>query len=258
MTDASMMSSDAMQTSDASDANQMMGMDAAKDASGCTSFDDDFAMNPLSPCWTVLNNSLIDIDINGGALHLRALNGQQGVWYQGSTKSLVYKALAGNRFVVTTIARPRKRTNTSVAPTQALHVGGIMARNPASNGGNTENYVFIMVGSNEQSQPGVEVKSTTNGASIFSEPVWSDALGAELRMCRIDAAFYLYKRVIGSQNWTLQDQNGQANPIMRSDLPGTLQVGLALNFSGPMNDLDVGFDSIALGATPNAPADCTK
>jgi hypothetical protein len=228
------------------------------DSAGCMGFSDDFGTSPLDPCWSVLNKPLIDLSLTNGALHLRAVNGMNGVWYQGSTKSLVWKSLAANRFVITTTARPRKRTDGNMPPSLALHVGGLLVRNPASNGGASENYLFIMVGSDEQAQPGVEVKSTTNGASLFSEPPWSDPLGAELRICRIDANFYLYKRVIGMQTWTMQNHNGQAMPISRPDMPMTVQAGLALNFSGPTNDLDVAFDAITLGPTPNQIGDCTN
>ncbi len=227
----------------------------------CT-FSDDFAGASLDPCWSILNGSssspLIDIMQSSGALHLQAIQTQNGVWYQGSTKSLVFQTLTGD-FKVTTTAHPRKRSNGNEAPSLALHVGGLMARNPSSSGGNTENYLFAMVGSNEQSQPGVEIKSTTNGTSIFSEPVWSDPLGAELRICRLGASFYVYKRAPGSSTWILADHQGQAAAISRPDLPATLQVGMALNFSGPPNDLDVAFDEITLASpAPQSVADCTS
>lgn len=225
-------------------------------------FSDDFESASLDPCWSTLNGTsaspLIELEQTGGALHLRAINGQSGVWYQGATKSLVFKLITGN-FKVTTIAHPRKRTNANEAPSLALHVGGLMARNPSSNGGNTENYLFTMVGSNELAQPGVEIKSTTNGASQWSEPTWSDPLAAELRLCRLGASFYAYKRAPGAGTWILADHQGQEAAISRPDLPETLQVGLALNFSGPNNDLDVSFDGITLAPTsPAVVADCTS
>jgi hypothetical protein len=58
--------------------------------------------------------------------------------------------------------------------------------------------------------------------------------------------------------WVLSNQMNQAAPVSRPDLPETLQVGLALNFRGPTNDLDVAFDDITLGATPAAVDDCTR
>jgi hypothetical protein len=238
---------------------------AAGATTNCASgFSDDFSSSTLNSCWTILNGTnptspLITVSVTGGALHLQAINGQSGVWFQGGTQSLVYKLLTGRHFKVTTTAHPRKRTDLTMPPTIVLHVGGIMARNPSSNGGSSENYVFMMVGSNEGGSPGVEVKSTTNGASTWVEPVWSNPDAAQLRICRLDSDFYLYKRIPGTTDWTLENDANQAAPISRPDLPDTLQVGLALNFSGPNNDLDVAFDEIVL--SPVAPAsvtDCTS
>jgi hypothetical protein len=171
---------------------------------------------------------------------------------------LVYKLVHASRFKVTTTARARKRTDPAVPPTMALHVGGLMVRNPAAQGGATENYIFIMAGSNELAQPGVEIKSTVNGASTFAEPTWTDPTAAELRICRIDGDFYLYKRAPGNATWILANHLDQPAAIHRPDLPQMVQVGLALNFGGGSNDLDVAFDGITLAATPPATVgDCT-
>jgi len=104
---------------------------------------------------------------------------------------------------------------------------------------------------------GTEVKSTVNGASTWDEPNWPSN-DADLRICRIQSAFYLYKRVPGTTTWMLANETGQAAPVSRPDMPETLQVGPALNVSGPNNDLDVAFDQVVL--SPNTPAtasDCT-
>jgi len=220
---------------------------------------DDFNGTQLDPSWTVLNAPLLQIAVSGGALHLQAIPGQDGVWFQGSTKTLVYKLVTASNFKVTTTARPRKRTDPTTPPTNPLHVGGLMVRNPSSSGGTTENYLFIMVGSNEGAMPGVEVKSTTNGSSVFAEPGWSNPAAADLRICRLGSSFYVFKRVPGTTTW----QSGRSNESRpdpaesRPDLPQTLQVGLALNYSGGVNDLNVGFDNIIFSAdTPLTFADC--
>jgi hypothetical protein len=181
------------------------------------------------------------------------------VWFGGSTRTLIYKLVDSTNFKVTTTARPRKRTDLTQAPTHGLHVGGLMVRSPASHGGATENYLFIMAGSNESALPGVEVKSTTNGNSVFSEPVWSNPLAADLRICRLGAAFHVYKRVPGTATWqTGQSDANRTDPTEnRPDLPATLQVGLALNYGGVDNDLDVAFDAITFEPASTL-ADCTS
>jgi hypothetical protein len=204
---------------------------------------------------------LITWAIASGALHLTAQPTPDGVWYQGATRSLVYKMVSARRFKVTTTVHPRKRTDLTAVPTHALHVGGLMARDPASHGDTTENYLFVMAGHPEGNDGvvhmGTEVKSTINGVSTYNEPDLSGN-DADLRICRIDSAFYLYKRVAGTTSWVLSNQGGQAAAVSRPDLPDTLQVGMALNFSAS-SDLDVAFDQIVMA--PDAPAttdDCTR
>jgi hypothetical protein len=234
-------------------------------ASSCAALDDDFAGTALDPCWKTLNGTagrpLIDISVAGGALHLTANTQDNGVWYQGSTRSLVYKLVTASRFKLTTTVHPRKASDPSQPPTRALHVGGLMVRDPASNGGRTENYLFIMAGSNEAARPGVEMKSTTDGVSEWDEPAWSTPEVAELRICRLGAAFQLYRRAPGGGTWTLGDpfRRASAGPVSRPDLPETLQVGLALNFSAA-SDLTVAFDDVSLEVLPPTAtvADCTS
>jgi len=247
------------------------GTGGLRDAGGdtttaCSSnvYGDDFSGTQLDPCWTVLNGDsstpLITWSISNGSLHLTAQPTPDGVWYQGSTRSLIYKTVTAMRFKVTTTVHPRKRTDLTAVPTHELHVGGLMARDPASHGGNTENYLFVMAGHPEGNDGvvhmGTEVKSTTNGTSVWDEPDWP-ANDADLRICRIDSDFYLYKRVPGTTTWMLSNQTRQAASVSRPDMPATLQVGMGLNFSSG-SDLDVAFDQIVM--SPNAPAtqsDCT-
>jgi hypothetical protein len=220
--------------------------------------DDDFSGSQLDPSWSNLRPGVVSVAVTGGALHLRSVQGQNAVWFNTSTETLIYKLVASSNFKVTTTARPRKRTDPNVAPTNPLHVGGLMVRDPSSNGGSTENYLFIMAGSNEGAVPGIEVKSTTNSLSTFFEPAWSNPLAADLRICRLGGNFHVYKRVPGTTSWIpAQSDPGRSDPTeSRPDLPATLQVGLALNYLGPDNDLDVAFDGITF-APATSLADCT-
>jgi hypothetical protein len=250
------------------------GVNAGGAGSGCT-FNDSFDGASLSDCWTVLNGTpqapLITTTVSGGALHLSAHGDLNGVWYQGSTKSLVYKLVSEASFKVTATMHPRKATNAALLPTKDLHVGGLMLRDPASHGGASENYLLFMAGHSENNNgvvhQGVEFKSTINGCSDWNEPDWDAGAteqDAELRICRLGAAFHLYKRVPGATAWAAaMPPSGcpgnavQSNVLTRSDLPATVQVGLGLNFSSP-SDLDVAIDAITLVPLPaNATAtDC--
>jgi len=245
---------------------------AGEPGSGGCQPSDEFDDATLDPCWLTLNGSaampLIQIAEQGGALHLSANGNQNGVWYGGSTKSLVYQLTSAPRFTLTTTAHPRKVTDPESLPTKDLHVGGVMVRDPASSGGMTENYVFLMVGHSENNNgmvhQGVEFKTTVDGCSNWDEPDWGtnfDEPDAELRICRLGAEFRLYKRVPGAGTWTpatppsgCAGNDVSGNLLTRSDLPETVQVGLAINFNAP-SDLDVAFDSIHF---VELPADATS
>lgn len=228
-----------------------------------TGYDDPFTGGSLDDCWQFLGGpgaptQLIDISVPEGSVVLTARNGEDGVWYQGSTKSMVFKLVTGTNWKITATVAPRRRTDAGVPPVNPLHVGGLMVRDPASAGGNTENYIFTMAGSSEFSTPTVEIKSTDDGVSTFAEPDWPNPAAAQLRMCRIGDAFYLYKRVPQQGQWQLSDANNAPAPVMRPDLPETLQLGIALNFSGPQNDLAVAFTDLSLADdAPASEADCT-
>ena len=245
-------------------------------ASGCSP-SDEFEGDALDACWLTLNGTaampLIQIAETGGALRLSAHGSQNGVWYGGATKSLVYQLVSQPRFTLTTAAHPRKVTAPDSLPTKDLHVGGLMVRNPSSSGGNTENYVFLMVGHSENNNgvvhQGVEFKTTVNGCSDWAEPDWgngADEPDAELRICRLGAEFRMYKRVPGAGTWTVAEppsgcagNNVSAGVLSRTDLPDTVQVGLALNFNAP-SDLDVSFDFIRFRELPPSATadDCTS
>jgi hypothetical protein len=249
----------------------------ASEAGGCgASLSDDFSGAQVNSCWMLLNgtagNPLIVTSVAGGALHLRAMGNQNGVWFQGSTKSLMYKVITARNFKVTTTAHPRKATAATALPTKDLHVGGLMVRNPSSAGGATENYLFAMVGHSENNNgtvhQGIEFKSTVGGCSNWNEPDWgnqADAPDAQLRICRLGADFRVYNRVPGTAAWTpapppmgCAGNMVQTGVLTRNDLPDTLQIGLGLNFSSP-SDLDVAFDSFDFVALPAGagPPDCT-
>jgi len=250
---------------------------AGDTGTGACSPNDEFEGTELDSCWLTLNGStampLIAIAQKEGALHLSANGNQGGVWYQGATKSLIYQLVSAQRFTLTTTAHPRKFTDPESLPTKDLHVGGLMVRNPSSAGGSTENYVFIMVGHSENNNgmvhQGVEFKTTVNGCSDWAEPDWGashDEPDAELRICRLGAEFRMYKRVPGDATWTAAPPPSGCNGndvtdgvLSRSDMPESVQVGLALNFNAP-SDLEVAFDSIHFVELPEgATADtCTN
>jgi hypothetical protein len=163
---------------------------------------------------------------------LRLTPNQYLLWYEESQGTLVSKLVTGD-FKATTIVRARRASNPSLAPDQHIHLAGLMARKP---GNGSENYVFIVVGNDEQDLS-VETKSTTNGVSDYDGPSWGSG-DAELRICRIGGVFTLYKRTIGAPSWTL------AATYQRGDLPLTLEVGPNVYAAASAPDLEASFDEV--------------
>ena len=201
----------------------------------------------LDPSWGRFQTGVLGIATEGGSLHLTLLN--SALWFQTSRGPFLHKMVQGD-FTATATVHARRASAPQSAPTQLIHLGGLMARNPAGdNAGQPENYVFIVLGIDENDLS-VETKSTTNSQSNYQGPSWP-APDAELRLCRRGAAFRLYKRAMGSESWTL------AQTYVRPDLPETLQVGPVVYGPSATPDLQVIFDEVLFA---NAPSDasCTS
>jgi hypothetical protein len=197
----------------------------------------------LDPTWLEFHTENVDVVVKGGALHL--VPHVYELWYNGIVGPLLYKTVQGD-FKVTSTVHPRKRTNPSQPVSAKIHLGGLMARSPASG---SENYLFIAVGvdTNDRS---VETKSTIDGASRYAGPSWSSA-DAELRLCRYMTKFQLLKRAPGASSWTLADT------FDRSDLPPAVEVGPMVYAASSTPDIDVAFDEVHF-APVSSLGDCAR
>jgi len=204
---------------------------------------DTFDGATLDASWSVFNDAALDATVSGGALHLELTSA--ALWFQASQGTLVHKSITGD-FRVTATVHARKTSAPAEPPDATIHLGGLMARDPASDAG-MENYVFIVVGFDEN-DVSVETKSTTNDTSDYIGPTWPST-EAELRLCRVGSSFHLYKRPVGGATWQ------EAIVYDRPDLPATLQVGPnAYSLTTP--DLTVDVDEVTF-ARVSTVADCT-
>lgn len=214
---------------------------------GVAALSDDFAGNSLSGSWSVLNPQSLQIGVGGGELHLTVT--QHALWFQSEQGTLVYKEVNGD-FKLTSTVRARRTTNPNLPADRYVHLGGLMARSGAGGG---ENYVFIVVGFDENDLS-VETKTTVNNVSTYAGPSWPSG-DAELRLCRVGRTFVVYKRALGAGTWT------EANRYDRPDLPSTLQVGpnayAFANGNPGAPDLTVSFDA-ATFAPVSGLADCAN
>ena len=206
---------------------------------------DGFDGAALDPSWTVLNAPVVAPSIGSSALALALTT--QALWYQANQGALVYKEVTGD-FRVTARVHARKTSAPSDPPSIAVHLGGLMARDPASDGPSApENYLFIVVGFDENDLS-VETKNTLDDASDYVGPSWPSA-DAELRLCRVGSAFHLYRRALGAATFE------EATVYDRPDLPPTLQVGPNV-YSLTAPDLTVSFDEVTFARVASL-ADCT-
>lgn len=225
------------------------GMDAGVDGDADASTDplaalsDDFQGTTLGSGWTVLRPELVAITVAQGNLVVRAT--ASSLWFNTSQGPLVHKSVTGD-FKVTSRVRARRASNDTLAPAIDIHLGGLMVRNPAAP---PENHLFVVTGRDDQGELSVETKTTTNGASVYTNPVWPSG-DAEVRICRLGATFRLYKREIAGGAWAA------AATFERADMPATVQVGAAIYALSQTPDLVVSFDEITF-ATVASEAGCT-
>jgi hypothetical protein len=96
----------------------------------------------------------------------------------------------------------------------------------------------------------VENKTTRDDVSYVDGPPWRSG-DAELRICRVNARFHLYRRPIGGKAWE------KTVSYKRPDLPKTLQVGPIAYALTDAVDLRASFDWIRYAPVKSI-EDCTK
>jgi|GEM_PF-2097162 len=183
--------------------------------------------------WEMIKGSAFNLGFDTKANVLTLTLKQPALWLNNSQGGAVVRNTNGN-FKVTAIVKAVKNSTPTELPSNRVHLGGLIARNPAST---TENYVHIVVG-NAENGLAVETKSMTNNVSNYDAPKWISAQ-AELRLCRVGSDFNLYKRAVNTTGWTL------AAAYSRSDLPASLQVGVSI-YAAAAPDLRVTFENLKI------------
>lgn len=192
---------------------------------------------PLGDQWTIIHENQMDLAVEGGALRMTASG--RSLWYEGSEGPSVHTDVTGDFFVWARV-RARSTANPDQPPPHTVHLGGLMARDPASAGIAEENYVFVVVG-HDVNDLSVETKTTMDNRSEFTGPTWPNS-DAELLLCRSGDRFAMFKREIGADAWA------PADTFDRPDLPSTLHVGPLMYANRGDSDLTVTFDFVRFGA----------
>jgi hypothetical protein len=203
---------------------------------------DDFDGRSLDRSWSILQPDLAQTTVRAGALSL-TLTGP-ALWFNDSQGVLVFKSVTGN-FKATATVHARSASSPDQAPAATIRLGGLMARDPASDRTHMQNYVHIVVGNGPSGVLAVEHKTTVNSTSTYEAPEWPSS-DAQLRVCRVGSTFHLYKRPVGSKMWQL------AASYDRPDMPATLQVGADIYSPHAPPDLRVSWDEVSFQDVANS------
>jgi hypothetical protein len=208
---------------------------------------DSFGGRSLHRSWSTLQPNLVRSTVRRGALSLE-LTGP-ALWFNDSMGVLVFKPVTGN-FTATATVHTTSASSARQPPAPAIRLGGLMARDPASDSAGAQSYVHIVAGNGPSGVLAIEHKTTQNSASVYEAPEWPSG-AAQLRICRVGSTFNLYKRPVGSKRWQL------AAAYDRPDLPATLQVGADIYSPNSPPDLRVSWDEIAFQPVKSTSA-CTR
>jgi hypothetical protein len=184
--------------------------------------------------WSVLNPAAVEIKSDGDTLTMTLLH--RALWFMNQRGVFLYKPVSGN-FKITADVHTAKRSDPAQPPggDGTVQLGGLMARNGK---GGQENYVFIVAGDDGDGLS-VETKNTLDSFSKYQGPAW-DSADAELRLCRVEQTFHLYKRHVGStEAWQLADS------FDRADLPDELQVGVNI-YTDSQPDLQIQYSHVTI------------
>jgi hypothetical protein len=203
---------------------------------------DTFDGRSLHKSWSVLQADVVQTKVRRGALSLE-LTGP-ALWFNDSMGVLVFKPVTGN-FKVTATVHTTSASNPRRPPDPAIRLGGLMARDPASDSSGVQSYVHIVAGNGPSGVLAIEHKTTQNSNSVYEAPAWPSG-DAQLRICRVGSRFELYKRRIGSKAWQL------AAAYDRTDMPATLQVGADIYSPAAPPDLRARWDEIIFQRVTNA------
>lgn len=242
---------------------------AEPDASGASDGSAQAALTPLSDefggaaldgSWSFHRGDRLSTSVTGGELRIVLERGHMGgadssLWFNESQGSLVFKPITGD-FIASAAVRVRRADpNADQLPASGVRLGGLMARDAAATG---QSYLFIVTGF-DVSQLAVETKTTVASASQFTgTPSFGNDV--ELRLCRVGATFRTYYRNHGAATWQLAPVPPPPNdpaPIVREDLPQTLQVGLVIYTNQATPDVQMFVDYLRLRRPQNA-ADCSQ
>lgn len=219
--------------------------------------DDDFAAAALDASWIEYDpHNAVSPRVDTDELVLRLES--RALWFNDSEGFALYKQANGN-FKMTTRLRVFKTSEPSEAPDGYVELAGLMLRDPASDGAGAENFVFIVLGSDDgldtsgTPELAIETKNTVDSVSEYINPAWASA-SAELRICRVEDDVSLYHRELGAASWLPTPTSLSPTEFGYShQLPESVQAGVVIYSASDAPDISaaieyVHFDPVATTA----------
>ncbi len=198
---------------------------------------DTFDGTSLSPDWQVLNGSLVDVEVSGGALHLEPLaTGASNIWFDDAEGPLVHKTVTGD-FTLKARVRAVDPSAPGQPPAPQFRLGGLLVRDPANAPGSLD-WVHVAFGAGSTAVPvTVEDKSTDESVSDWI-PHPAPAAAGWLRIRRAGSLFHTAYRPFGAAAWI------PLRTFDRPDMPATVQVGAMVYSLNAPPGIRVSFDEI--------------
>ncbi len=232
------------------------------------SLSDEFSGSSLDSSWTSLNPSYFTSSVSTGSLHMTPQI--DTAWFNTDSAGSYYKTLTSNFFKMTSLIRARSTSpaDFSTAANGEFHLGGINIRNTSTT---TLNYVHLAVGDpNDVDGAGngapnaTEVKTTVNGVTTYTTQAISANPGynsdpetrgdSQLRICRVNQIFYMYRRPVTGGTWSLI---GTIDRSASTPLSATVAAGpVAYVYQGAPG-LRASFDYVQFSAAVASQSDCT-
>jgi hypothetical protein len=244
------------QTDASSDASVLDGsaMDANNaDAVPISSLSDEFNDPATLSNWTILNvlegrpAAYTKLDIDTSTVGQMTIVPTESFWFDDDEGTLVFKLVTGD-FVMQTSVSATNINDPTQAPFQQYNSGGLMVRDPASHmGAHAENWIIVTAGFESQSAGTEDGSTLASNSSLNFRP---GGFKFDLVICRLGSRFHIFSRVRGEAFWQDVDDD------TRTDLPATLQAGIAAQAFGMPADVLLEFDYVRF-AVPMTLSDCT-
>ncbi|WP_144394272.1 DUF1349 domain-containing protein [Pleionea sediminis] len=153
-------------------------------------------------------------------------------WYQGQDGPLFFKTISGN-FVISASINVGRAGDPESAPTSNYNAAGVMVRNPDSNLSLNEDWLLLVIGRQGGWNGSLAESTIDSSTQIFPQ---ASSIRGEVRICRINSTYRLYRNVENDPDWTL------LATFERDDMPDEVQAGITAHaWSGPA-DIEAQFE----------------